>query len=116
MNVQADLPNGIDGALRIAVSERGPVTTVGLEGEWGLAEKEATREAFRRALAREPDRLILDLSRLSFIDSTGIHTMVELVRRAADLGVRLTIVPGARAVQRIFEICQLAERLTTTGA
>jgi anti-sigma B factor antagonist len=101
--------------LRIVVSEHGTArTTIALAGEWDLAQRDAVRQAVRRSLAPQPDRLVLDLSRLSFIDTSGVQGTIDLAARAARLKIGLEIVPGPRAVQRLFEICQLAERLPFT--
>jgi anti-anti-sigma factor len=99
------------GGLQIVVSEQGATTVIALEGEWDLAQQPATRDAVRKALERPPERLVLDLSRLSFIDSSGVHGVIDLSMRAARQGIGLAIIPGPRAVQRVFELCGLTERL-----
>lgn len=102
--------------LAIEVSERDSTTTIALEGEWDLAQRPSTREAIRRILERAPESVVLDLSRLSFIDSSGLHVVLELYQRARDRNIRLVIVPGRRGVQRVFEICQLLDVLPFDGA
>lgn len=97
--------------LRIVTVEQGTTTTIGLEGEWDLSQRDATRKAVGQVLQRHPECLVLDLSRLSFIDSTGVHGLIESHRRCDEQGIRLVIVPGPPAVQRLFEICGLTERL-----
>jgi anti-sigma B factor antagonist len=97
--------------LEIAVSEWGATTAVRLEGELDLAEQQDVRDRILEALGRRPAQLILDLSRLSFIDSSGVHVVIESVRSSADYGTRLMIVPGRPRVQRIFEICGLTDRM-----
>jgi anti-sigma B factor antagonist len=93
------------------LSRRGATTTIALDGELDLAEQGATRQAIRRSMRRQPACVVLDLSRLSFIDSSGIAVVVELFKRTERLKIELVIVPGPRAVQRIFDICQLTEVL-----
>jgi anti-anti-sigma factor len=109
--VQTDLPRLPGEGLQILTSQRGNTITITLSGEWGLAEQEATQSAFARALARSPGRLVLDLRRLGFMDSTGVHGTIGLARHAASQDVELVILPGPRAVQRVFEICELVEQL-----
>jgi anti-sigma B factor antagonist len=116
VTVQANAPNVIDGRLRIAVSQLGATTTIALTGEWDLATQLATRQAISRALVLRPKSLVLDLSRLGFIDSSGVHAVISLTRRTERLNVRFLIVPGPDAVQRIFEICHLTDRLPFTNA
>jgi anti-sigma B factor antagonist len=95
--------------LWIEVSDQGTTTTIALHGEWDLAQQQAARHAIQMALAREPERVVLDLSGLSFMDSTGIHGVIELARGTARLKANLVIIPGPRAVRRLFEICQPRE-------
>jgi anti-sigma B factor antagonist len=107
-----NLPPDVNpGGLEIGVSEHGTTTTIALQGEWDIASAPATRDAIRKALDRYPECVVLDLSSLGFIDSGGLHVAVELQRRAARQNARLVILPGSRAVQRLFEICQLSEVL-----
>ncbi len=102
--------------LKIAVSEDGARTTITLTGEWDLASQTAMREVIRTALQRHPERVVLDLTALTFIDSSGLKVAVELHKCAAQQNTRLVIVPGCRAVQRLFEICQLTEVLPFVAA
>lgn len=115
---QADLGYGLAFGLQIVLSDTGTTTTttVTLEGEWDLAEQYVARDVIQAALERNPRRVVLDLSRLTFMDSTGIHGVIELAQDAARLKIELVVIPGPRAVQRLFEICQLTDRITFVTA
>ncbi len=102
--------------LSIVFSQQGACTTLAFDGEWDLAQRETTRDAFQSALARQPERVMLDLSRLTFMDSSGVHGVLELARRAARLKIDLVVIPGPRPVRRMFELCQLSEFLTFVDA
>jgi anti-sigma B factor antagonist len=97
--------------LGITVSALGTTTTIAVAGEWDLAEQQATRHAIRDALRRSPECLVLDLSQLTFIDSSGMHVVQELHQRSRRLNIRLVIVPGPRAVRRPFEVLGLTDVL-----
>lgn len=102
----SDLPGRLDSLIR-----HGTTTTIGLIGEWDLAQQWIVREAIHKALDDRPENVVLDLSRLSFIDSSGLHVTIELQKRAIQQNIRLVVIPGPRAVQHLFEICQLIETL-----
>lgn len=102
--------------LRIALSEQGSSTMIRLDGEWDLAAQEAARRVVCPVLARQPARVVLDLSGLTFIDSSGVHVLIEFVKRAVRLKIELAIIPGPPAVQRIFDVCELTARLPFTTA
>jgi anti-anti-sigma factor len=97
--------------FRIDATEQGATSTIELEGEWDLSRQAATTNAIAQVLDRRPACLVLDLSRLSFIDSSGVHVLIDTSSRCAKQGARLVIIPGPRAVQRVFEICGLIDVL-----
>lgn len=96
----------------IVVSQRGATATIALDGAWDLAQRETVRYAVRIALARRPDRVVLDLSRLTFVDSSGVQGVLELAGYAARLKIDLVVIPGSGVVRRLFELCQLSEFVT----
>jgi anti-anti-sigma factor len=54
---------------------------------------------------------VLDLSGLSFLDSTGLRLVVTADQRARDEQRRLAVVRGSESVQRVFSITRLDEHL-----
>jgi anti-anti-sigma factor len=102
-----DALEGLSCPFRIVTVEQGTTSTIELEGEWDIAQCGATHDAVARALQRRAERLALDLSRLSRIDSSGIHALIDTLERCAERKTSLVIVPGPRAVQRVFELCHL---------
>ncbi len=59
----------------------------------------------------ELERLLLDLSGLEFVDSTGLGVILDLDQRARNGEFELSIVPGPRHVHRVFEVTKLADVL-----
>lgn len=97
--------------LGIGVREHGTTTVIELDGEWDLAGLHAARQAMVNAVDRAPECLVLDLSRLVFIDAGGVHATIGLARHAAQQDTRLVIIPGPRGVHRVFELSGVLETL-----
>ena len=95
----------------VTVSENGTRAELVVSGEWDLAQQLIAREAIRSALQSYPECVVLDLSQLSFIDSSGIHNVLELQSLCDQQHIRLVIIPGSEAVQRPFELCGLTDQL-----
>ena len=45
------------------------------------------------------------------MDSSGVHIVIDAVQQSAEQDTCLMIVPGPPAVHRVFEICDLADRM-----
>ena len=58
-----------------------------------------------------PARLILDLRKVSFIDSTGLSMIINADGRARKAGRRLTIVSGDGVPRRVLRTVGLDDRL-----
>jgi len=82
-----------------------------LAGELDLAAVGALSKAIGEAQALTPATVVLDLSQLSFLDSSGLGCIVEARMWAQQTGCRLALVPGPTAVQRTFEITGLDKHL-----
>ncbi len=81
-----------------------------LVGELDLATLHLLEQELER-IAPDEKRLVLDLRRLEFIDSSGLHALLRADRRFSDAGGQLTIVRGPRAVERLFQLTGLDTRL-----
>lgn len=91
-----------DGQGNVTLKLAGELDT----GSVSLLESVAERHFSSRARA-----VTLDLSELMFIDSTGLAAVVLVSRLCERDGRELQIIPGPRAVQRLFEITGLVDVL-----
>jgi anti-sigma B factor antagonist len=97
--------------LRYTIEESGRGTVVALVGELVF---ETARKVVRELRAIEdqrPPAIALDLRELSMIDSTGLALVVSADARAREAGRRLVVVQGPDAVQRVFRMTRLDDRL-----
>ena len=87
------------------------VATVVLSGELDLA----TAPRLSGAVAEHADAklLVLDMTAITFMDSTGVTALLRADRRRSlGSGSRLVVVAGDGAVRRVLELCGLDGRLT----
>lgn len=92
-------------------TDDGPgAATVHVAGELDLA----TASTLSRVLAHaqlHADQVTLDLRELDFMDSAGMHLIVDATGRARALGGHLTIVRGPAAVHRTLTLTQATDLL-----
>jgi anti-sigma B factor antagonist len=97
--------------LDVSTEDRDGLVHVALIGELDLSTVAKVQEELRRVEAASPATLVVDLSKLTFLDSTGLRCIVTADERAREDGRRIVIVRGPDAVQRVFAITRLDDRL-----
>jgi anti-anti-sigma factor len=97
--------------LDVRTEDRNGLVHVALVGELDLSSVAKVQEELRRIEASAPATLVVDLSKLTFLDSTGLRCIVTADERARAEGRRIVIVRGPDAVQRVFAITRLDDRL-----
>jgi anti-sigma B factor antagonist len=85
---------------------------IAVEGELDLSVADRIEEELAKAERREAEAIVLDLSEVTFIDSTGIAVLVAAARRSAENSDRLRIRrSNAPGVRRMLVLTGLDGRL-----
>jgi anti-sigma B factor antagonist len=92
-------------------SDRSDGIHVELTGELDISSSAGVESRLIEVEQRDPARLILDLRRVNFIDSTGLSMIINADGRARKAGRRLTIVSGEGVPRRILRTVGLEDRL-----
>jgi anti-anti-sigma factor len=95
--------------LRIAVDSGQGTVRVRPEGEIDLA----TAPQLERALGglEGYERVVVDLCDVTFLDSTGLRLLIGLDAASRRDGWTLSLLPGRRSVQRVFEVTGMDRHL-----
>ncbi len=98
--------------LSFQTTVTGDSAKITLHGELDVAGSGLLESELDRILAdHSPSTIVLDLSGLDFMDSTGLRLVVLSDAKARENGWRLELVRGNDSVHRVFEITRMAERL-----
>lgn len=103
----------LEGAEKRALSAAGHTgdgVVISLAGELDLATAPVAEAEVRRAEASQ-DVIVLELSGLTFIDSTGLRLMIAADRRARDRGAAFVIVHAVPQVRRLLDLSGVAGHL-----
>jgi anti-sigma B factor antagonist len=89
------------------IDEGGEVVIARVTGELDIAEAAVTGDAIAEAIPSSARALVVDFSRLAFIDSSGISMLFQLVRHVSARRqlLRVVAIPG-EAVARVLEIVE----------
>ena len=100
----ASRAEGGAGRLRLEVSERAGSARMALRGEFDIASADDASRALQELLSRGLDAVVVDLSGLDFMDSTGVRFLVDGRETALARGVKISLVPGDDPVKRVLTV------------
>lgn len=95
-----------DDLLRCKLGHDG-TETLFVMGELDISTAPTLERAVRDALDGQGGEFRLDLSQLTFMDSTGANSLLHLHKRVDGLGRRLVVVSPTDAVRMVLEILGL---------
>jgi anti-sigma B factor antagonist len=95
-------------------SEREDKTAVAVvTGEVDMSNAASVRQQIAGSVTPDDDALLVDLSELSFIDSAGLHVLIELGTVLEERRQRLLLcVPHGSSIERAIEIVGLPRAIS----
>lgn len=102
-------------AVSNAATESGDTSSVvAVTGEVDVSNAARLREALDARLADHVAELVVDLSEVSYIDSTGIGVLVGTAHRAEEQGARFEVARPQKNVARVLGLLGVSEELHLT--
>lgn len=99
------------GPLSVRETREGGVHRLTPVGELDLATAPLLESAFHAVLQDEAaEMIVVDLTELSFIDSSGVSLLIRMGSACADAD-RLRLINGSRAVERALDVMGVRGRL-----
>lgn len=112
-------PSAFDNRLdpfRIEVRGEGGAARVIPVGDVDISTVEQISHRLDELYAAGFRRFILDLRRLTFMDSSGLRLILAWNTRSREDGIELALIEGPHAIQRVFEISGVLEELPFKAA
>ena len=90
--------------LTVSTTRHADRCVIAAIGDLDLSSVAALDAEVRAVEATDVDQIIIDLSGVTFMDSTGLRLLVQADARSRADSNRLRLVRGSRRVQRVFEL------------
>jgi anti-sigma B factor antagonist len=78
-----------------------------LEGEIDLHVSPEVAESLQNMVANKPKLLVVDLAKVTYMDSSGLAVLIEGMQNVQEYEGRFALVNVQESVQHIFEIARL---------
>lgn len=104
--------NNSSDSLQIAVTREASSVLMNISGEVDMRSSPDLRTAITQEWEKPAPRMIIDLSGVSYVDSSGVGTLVEAKRHVERTDGRLILVNLQPRVRSVFEISHLVQFFT----
>ena len=98
--------------LTVRSSVVGGWTVLSVEGEVDLYTAPAVRDAALAAIESGVDHLVLDLTAVPFMDSSGLGVLVTVLKEAREMGGTLRLINPQESIARLLRITGMADVFT----
>ena len=78
-----------------------------LEGEIDLHVSPDIAESLKAVIDKRPPRVVIDLSGVTYVDSSGLAVLIEAMQNVEEYGGKLALAGLNENVRSIFEIARL---------
>lgn len=93
--------------MQITQSKHNDYVLVGLEGEVDLNSSPQLRKIFNEIIDKGATKILVNFSKVSYIDSSGLATLIEMMQRIKKSNGRMSLVQMSDKIKSLFEITKL---------
>ena len=93
--------------MKISHKQRNDMTIFDIDGDIDINSSPDMREAFEKVVNAKTMKVVVNLSRVSYVDSSGLATLVEMLKKTRSYGGKLRLANLAPKVKSLFEITKL---------
>ena len=93
--------------MQITQSKLNDFLLVALEGEVDLNSSPQLRKVFNDIIDKGAQKIIVNFAKVSYIDSSGLATLIEMMQRMKQGEGRMYLVQMSDKIKSLFEITKL---------
>ncbi len=97
--------------MKHRIEEKQGATIVSLDGDVDLESSPAAREVLMKCVS-DAKKVLVDLSGVSYIDSSGVATLVEALQSARKKGTEFALAAVSEPTRRVLELARLDKVFT----
>lgn len=101
--------------VQVSTRDVGERTVVHVEGEIDVSSADRLREMVGVLVSDGRTDLVVDLSDVRFMDSTGLGLLVGVLKRVRTAGGRLVLVVATDKLRKVFDLTGLTQVFTIHG-
>ena len=93
--------------MSVKVENKNGLAVCYIEGEIDINSSPAIKKSFDKLISKKEPKLVINFSRVTYVDSSGLATLVEVLKNMRAYGGRLKLANLSAKIKSLFEITKL---------
>ena len=93
--------------MSVKIETKNGLTVCHVEGEVDINSSPAIKKSFDKLIAAKTPKIVINLSKVTYVDSSGLATLVELLKNMRSYGGKMRLTNLSSKVKSLFEITKL---------
>lgn len=93
--------------MPVKMSEKSGLVVCHVDGEVDINTSPDIKKSFDKLISSKTPKIVINLSKVTYVDSSGLATLVEILKNMRAYGGRLRLTNMSGKIKSLFEITKL---------
>ena len=93
--------------MSVKMESKSNLTVCYIEGEIDINTSPEVKKSFDKLLAKKTPKVVINFSSVTYVDSSGLATLVEILKNMKTYGGRMRLTNLSPKIKSLFEITKL---------
>ena len=93
--------------MSIRVEDKNSLTVCHINGEIDINSSPEIKKEFDKLISKKIPKMIINFSKVTYVDSSGLATLVEILKNMRTYGGRMRLTNLSPKIKSLFEITKL---------
>jgi len=93
--------------MGVKIDNKSGIMVCRLEGEVDINSSPEIKKVFDKLISSKTPKIVVNLSKVTYVDSSGLATLVEILKNMRTYGGKLRITDMSPKIKSLFEITKL---------
>lgn len=93
--------------MGVRIDDKNGITVCRIDGEIDINTSPDIKKSFDKLIANKTPKIVINLSKVTYVDSSGLATLVEILKNMRTYGGRMRLANMSVKIKSLFEITKL---------
>ncbi len=93
--------------MSVKTEVKNDLTVCCVEGEIDINTAPDIKKAFEKLISKKTPKIVINLTKVTYVDSSGLATLVEILKNMKAYGGRMRLSNMSHKIKSLFEITKL---------